>query len=68
TIVKSGHAFVQGIFDALDDAVKLEEVGSGHVSFGPNHVVVAISAHEKDDGLDSSSASGEEAAANSSGV
>nr|GEU52753.1 hypothetical protein [Tanacetum cinerariifolium] len=45
--VKSRHAFVQGISVALDDAMKLEEVGLGHVSFNPNYVVVALSAHEK---------------------
>ncbi|GKB33019.1 hypothetical protein Tco_0872420 [Tanacetum coccineum] len=66
--VKSGHAFMQGISVALDDDVELVEVGSGRVSSGPNDVVVALSAHEKGDGLDPSSAAGEEAAANPSGV
>ncbi|GKA65446.1 hypothetical protein Tco_0765153 [Tanacetum coccineum] len=51
-IVKFGHAFVQGISVALDDAMELVEVGLGYVSFGPNDVVVALSAHEKGDGLD----------------
>ncbi|GJZ98642.1 hypothetical protein Tco_0671095 [Tanacetum coccineum] len=66
--VKSGHAFVQGISVALDDAMELVEVGSGSVSFGPNDVVVALAAGEKGDGLDPSSAAGEEAAANPSRV
>nr|GEV53190.1 hypothetical protein [Tanacetum cinerariifolium] len=54
------HAFVQGISVALDDSVELVEVGSGCVSSGPNDVVVALSAGEKGDGLDPSSAAGEE--------
>ncbi|GJY95841.1 hypothetical protein Tco_0512202, partial [Tanacetum coccineum] len=66
--VKSGHAFVQGISVSLDDVVELVEVGSRRVSFGPNDVVVAFSAHEKGDGLDPSSAAGEEVAANPSRV
>ncbi|GJW23259.1 hypothetical protein Tco_0033881 [Tanacetum coccineum] len=66
--VKSGHAFVQGISIALDDVTELVEVGSGRVPSGPDDVVVALSAHEKGDGLDSSSAVGEEAAVNPSGV
>ncbi|GJY03196.1 hypothetical protein Tco_0361348 [Tanacetum coccineum] len=66
--VKAGHAFVQGIFVALDDVTKLVEVGSGRVPSGPNDVVVALSAHEKGDGLDSSSATGEEVVVNPSGV
>ncbi|GKD06550.1 hypothetical protein Tco_1181524, partial [Tanacetum coccineum] len=52
--VKSGHAFVQ----------ELVEVGSGRVSSGTNDVVVALFVSEKGDGLDPSSATGEEAAAN----
>ncbi|GJV66784.1 hypothetical protein Tco_1482293 [Tanacetum coccineum] len=67
-VVKSGHAFVQGISVSLDDAMELVELGSGRVSFGPNDVVVALSAHEKVDGLDPSFAAGEEAAANPSRV
>ncbi|GKB49848.1 hypothetical protein Tco_0900601, partial [Tanacetum coccineum] len=43
-------------------------VGSGRVSSGPNDYVVALSAHEKGDGLDPSSVAGEEAAANPSEV
>ncbi|GJW68894.1 hypothetical protein Tco_0123318, partial [Tanacetum coccineum] len=58
-IVTSGHAFVQGISVALDDVVALLEVGSGRISTGPNDVVVALSAHEKGDGLDPTSAAGE---------
>nr|GEZ26837.1 hypothetical protein [Tanacetum cinerariifolium] len=54
--VKSGHAFVQGIFVALDDAVELVEVGSGRVFSSPNDVVVAFSAHGKGDSLNPSSA------------
>nr|GEU51587.1 hypothetical protein [Tanacetum cinerariifolium] len=59
TAVKSGHAFVQGIFVALDDVTELVEVGSGHVPSGPDDVVVTFSAHEKGDGLNSSSTAGE---------
>ncbi|GJT93725.1 hypothetical protein Tco_1082570 [Tanacetum coccineum] len=67
--VKSSHAFMQCISVALDNAVKLVAVvGSGLVSSGPNDVVVALSIHEKGDGLDPSFAVGEEAAANPSGV
>ncbi|GJZ55016.1 hypothetical protein Tco_0610209 [Tanacetum coccineum] len=64
---KSRHAFVQGISVALNDVVEVLEVVSGRVSFDPNDVVVAFSAHEKGDGLDPTSAV-EEAAANPSGV
>ncbi|GJW19800.1 hypothetical protein Tco_0667259 [Tanacetum coccineum] len=67
-VAKSGHAFVQGIFVALEDAVELVEVGSGRASSGPNDVVVALSAGEKGDGLVPSSVAGEEAAVNPSGV
>ncbi|GKA17097.1 hypothetical protein Tco_0696934, partial [Tanacetum coccineum] len=66
--IKFGHAFMQGISVALYDVVELVEVGSGRVSSGPNDVVVALSAHEKGDGLDPSSAVDEEAAANPFGV
>ncbi|GJV89387.1 hypothetical protein Tco_1533325 [Tanacetum coccineum] len=65
--IKSGHAFVQGISVALDDVTELVEVGSGRVPSGPNDVVVALSDHEKGDGLDSSSVAGEEVAVNPSG-
>nr|GFC38321.1 hypothetical protein [Tanacetum cinerariifolium] len=51
-VVKSGHAFVQGIFVALDDVSELVEVGSGRVPSGPNDVVVALSTLEKGDGLE----------------
>ncbi|GKC79397.1 hypothetical protein Tco_1130171 [Tanacetum coccineum] len=64
--VKSGHAFVQGISVALDDVIELVEVGSRCVSSGPNDVVVTLSAHEKGDGLDPTSTTGEKAAANPS--
>ncbi|GKC56602.1 hypothetical protein Tco_1084200, partial [Tanacetum coccineum] len=50
-VAKSEHAFVQGISVALKDAVGLVEVRSGHASFGPNDVVVDLSAGEKGDGL-----------------
>nr|GEU69566.1 hypothetical protein [Tanacetum cinerariifolium] len=63
----SGHAFVQGISFALDDVTELVEVGSGRVPSGPDDVVVALSAHEKCDGLDSSFDVVEEAAVNPSG-
>nr|GEX02727.1 hypothetical protein [Tanacetum cinerariifolium] len=66
--VKSGHTYVQGISVAVDDAVELVGVGSGRVSSSPNDFVVALSTHEKGNGLDPSSATGEEAAANHSGV
>ncbi|GJW55623.1 hypothetical protein Tco_0099708, partial [Tanacetum coccineum] len=58
----------EGISVALEDAVELVEVGSGHASSGPNDVVVAISTGEKGDGLVPSFVVGEEAAANSSRV
>nr|GEY36669.1 hypothetical protein [Tanacetum cinerariifolium] len=58
--VKSEHTFVQVISVALDDAVELVEVGSGCVSSDPNDVVVALSAHEKGDGLDPSYAADDE--------
>ncbi|GJW68022.1 hypothetical protein Tco_0122446 [Tanacetum coccineum] len=64
---KSGHAFVQGMSVVLDDAVELAVVGSGCVSFGPNDVVVALSASEKGDVLTPSSIAGEEFVVNPSG-
>nr|GEW94037.1 hypothetical protein [Tanacetum cinerariifolium] len=67
TAVKFGHAFVQGISVALDDVTVLVEVGSGLVPSGPDDVVVALSAHKKGEGLDSSSAVVEEADVNPSG-
>nr|GEU93073.1 hypothetical protein [Tanacetum cinerariifolium] len=66
--VKSGHAFVYGIFVSLDDVVELVEVGLRHGSSGPNDVVVALFAYEKGDGLDPSSVTGEEVAANPYGI
>ncbi|GJW83924.1 hypothetical protein Tco_0157069 [Tanacetum coccineum] len=65
---KSGHAFVSGIYVALEDDVELVEVGSGRASSGLNDVVVALSVGEKGDGLVPSSAAGEKAAPNSSRV
>ncbi|GKB38909.1 hypothetical protein Tco_0883851, partial [Tanacetum coccineum] len=56
-----------GISVALNDVVEVLKVGSGRVSFDPNDVLVALSAHEKGDGLDPTSAA-EEAAANPSRV
>ncbi|GJW24259.1 hypothetical protein Tco_0038070 [Tanacetum coccineum] len=49
----------EGISVALNDVTELVEVGSGSVPSGPDDVVVAISAHEKGDGLDSSSVASE---------
>ncbi|GJR80769.1 hypothetical protein Tco_0151554 [Tanacetum coccineum] len=65
---KSGHAFVQGIYVALEDVIELVKVGSGRASSGPNDVVISLFAGEKGDGLVPSSVAGEEAAANSSRV
>ncbi|GJZ63896.1 hypothetical protein Tco_0620317 [Tanacetum coccineum] len=67
-VVKSGHAFVQGISVALDDVAELVAVGSECVLSGPNDVVVALSVYEKGDGLDSSFAAGEEAVVNPAGI
>ncbi|GKC65025.1 hypothetical protein Tco_1097623, partial [Tanacetum coccineum] len=67
-VVKSGHAFVQGISISLDYVTELVEVGSERVSSSPDDVVVALSSHEKGDGLDSSSVAGEEAVVNPSRV
>ncbi|GKG62261.1 hypothetical protein Tco_0632165, partial [Tanacetum coccineum] len=57
-----------GISVSLEDVVELVEVGSGHASSDPNDVMVSLSVGEKGDGLVPSSAAGEVAAANSSGV
>ncbi|GKB98548.1 hypothetical protein Tco_0984685 [Tanacetum coccineum] len=65
---KSGHAFVQGIYVPLEDAVELVVIGSGCAPSGPNDVVVALSVGEKGDGLVPSSAADEDAATNPSGV
>ncbi|GJU01332.1 hypothetical protein Tco_1111670 [Tanacetum coccineum] len=61
TAVKSGHAFVHGISVALDDFAELVEVGLRRVPSVLDDVMVALSAYEKGDGLDSFSAAGEEA-------
>nr|GEZ04013.1 hypothetical protein [Tanacetum cinerariifolium] len=53
------HNEEMGISVDLDDVVEMVEAGSGRVSSGPNDVVVALSAGEKGDGLDPSSATGE---------
>nr|GEW94034.1 hypothetical protein [Tanacetum cinerariifolium] len=66
--VMYGHAFVQGIFVALDDFMELVEVGSGRVLSDLDDVVVAHSAHEKGEGLDSSSAAVKKATINPFGV
>ncbi|GJU89777.1 hypothetical protein Tco_1302200 [Tanacetum coccineum] len=65
---KFGHAFMQGIFVALVDAVELVEVGSRRTSSGLNDVLVSLFVGEKGDGLVPSSAAGKEAAANPSRV
>nr|GEU69773.1 hypothetical protein [Tanacetum cinerariifolium] len=44
---KSGDVFVQGASHVVDDDVELSVVGSEHVSFGPNDVVVALTVEEK---------------------
>ncbi|GKF52331.1 hypothetical protein Tco_0148798, partial [Tanacetum coccineum] len=54
--VASEHNKAMGISVALDDVTELVEVGSGRVPSGPDDVMVTLSAHEKGDGLDSSSA------------
>nr|GEV99332.1 hypothetical protein [Tanacetum cinerariifolium] len=64
---KSGHAFMQGIYIALEGAVQLVEVGSGYASSVPNDVVVSLFVGEKGDGVVPSFFAGEKAAANSSG-
>ncbi|GJW16333.1 hypothetical protein Tco_0020466 [Tanacetum coccineum] len=61
--IASEHNEEMGISVALDDVAELVEVGSGRVPSGLDDVVVALSAHKKGDGLDSSSIAGEEAAA-----
>nr|GEW32718.1 hypothetical protein [Tanacetum cinerariifolium] len=45
-VAKSEHAFMQGIFVALEDVVGLVEVASRRASSGPNDVVVALSVVE----------------------
>ncbi|GJV82409.1 hypothetical protein Tco_1522307 [Tanacetum coccineum] len=63
---KSEHEFVQGMSVVLDDALELAGVGSGHVSSGPNDVVVPLSAGEKGDGLTPLSVASKEAIVNPS--
>nr|GEZ90461.1 hypothetical protein [Tanacetum cinerariifolium] len=67
-VTKSEHAFMQGIFVALEDVVGLVEVASRRASSGPNDVVVALSVVEICDGLVPSSVVGEEAVVNPFGV
>ncbi|GKA41558.1 hypothetical protein Tco_0734218 [Tanacetum coccineum] len=55
---------VNRISVAFDDVTELVKVGSGRVPSGHDDVVVALFAHEKGDGLDSSSGAGEEAVVN----
>nr|GEV04992.1 hypothetical protein [Tanacetum cinerariifolium] len=64
--VKSGHAFMQGMFAILNNDVELAGVVSGRFSSGPNDVVVALSIGEKGDGLTPSSIASEEAVVNPS--
>ncbi|GJU22659.1 hypothetical protein Tco_1156001 [Tanacetum coccineum] len=54
----------EGISVDLDGVTELVEVVSRRVPSGPNDVVVALSAYDKGDGLDSSSASSKEATVN----
>ncbi|GJW54731.1 hypothetical protein Tco_0098816 [Tanacetum coccineum] len=56
----SEHNEEMGISVALDDVAELVEVGSRRVPSGLDDVVVALYAHEKCDGLDSSCVVGEE--------
>ncbi|GKB41004.1 putative nucleotidyltransferase, ribonuclease H [Tanacetum coccineum] len=67
-VVASEHNEEMGMSVVLDDAVELAGVGSGHVSSGPNDVVVALSAGEEGDGLAPSFVAGEEAVVDPSGV
>ncbi|GKA79716.1 hypothetical protein Tco_0786312 [Tanacetum coccineum] len=59
-VVAFEHNEEMGISVALDDVAELVAVVLERVSSGPDDVVVSLSAHEKGDGLDSSSAIGEE--------
>ncbi|GJW85520.1 hypothetical protein Tco_0158665 [Tanacetum coccineum] len=65
---KFRHAFMQGMFVVLDDAVELAGVGSGRISSDPNDVVVSLSFGEEGDGLAPSSVAGEGAVVDPSGV
>nr|GEV36434.1 hypothetical protein [Tanacetum cinerariifolium] len=67
-VVASEHDEEMGVSIALDDVVDLAGVGSGCVSFGPNDVMVALSAGEKVDDLTPSSVASEEATINPSRV
>nr|GEV94979.1 hypothetical protein [Tanacetum cinerariifolium] len=58
------HNKEMGISIALDDVTELVEVGLGHVPSGPDDVMVALSAHEKGNGLDSFFTASEEAVVN----
>nr|GEY59905.1 synaptobrevin, longin-like domain protein [Tanacetum cinerariifolium] len=53
------HNEEMGVSVSLKDAVELVEVGLGHVSCGPNDIVVSLSVGKKGDGLVPSSAVGE---------
>ncbi|GJZ07613.1 hypothetical protein Tco_0541406 [Tanacetum coccineum] len=61
-VVASKHNEEVGISVTLDDVAELVAVGSKRVLSGLDDVVVSLSVHEKGDGLDSSFATGEEAA------
>ncbi|GJR43155.1 hypothetical protein Tco_1311258 [Tanacetum coccineum] len=67
-VVAFEHNEGMGMSVVLDDVAELTGVGSGHVSSGPNDVVVALSASEKGDGLTPSTVAGEEDAVNPSRV
>nr|GEX87334.1 hypothetical protein [Tanacetum cinerariifolium] len=64
TNAKPGSVFMWGTSCALDDIVRVTEVGSERASYDPSDVVVALSAGKKGDGSLPSSAADEEAAAN----
>nr|GEW08596.1 hypothetical protein [Tanacetum cinerariifolium] len=67
-VSKSLDLSYNGISVALDDVTKLVKVGSRRVLSDPDDVVVALSAPEKGEGLDSSSAAIEKASINPSRV
>ncbi|GKE14048.1 hypothetical protein Tco_1421625 [Tanacetum coccineum] len=67
-VVASEHNEEMGMSVVLDDAVELAGVGSGHVSSGPNDVVVALSTGEEGDGLAYFFVAGEEAVVDPFGV
>nr|GEU43419.1 hypothetical protein [Tanacetum cinerariifolium] len=68
SVVASEHNEEIGISVALGYAVDLVDVGSGCAFFDPNDVVVSFSVGEKGDGLVPSFVTGEEVAANPSGL